>query len=88
MPHLFYFNARGLGALSDIFGQDPFTLSPSEIVKRTLVAGYKPVLGQPRLDPWPQVGEVHKIEHRGQIFLVAMSQDEVEISVQEVKANV
>ncbi len=88
MPYFFYFNARGHQALNDILGPNPFILSPSEIIQRVLAAGYKPVMGQPRLYPWPQVGETHKVENGGQTFFVTISQDEVEISVQEVRTNV
>ena len=66
-------------------GVDPFVLSPAEIVEKVLALGNAPDLGKSRDEMWPTKGRVYEVERSGQAFLVALSWEAKEISVQEVR---
>lgn len=79
------FSCRGLTALSQALNvDDPFALTPAQIVERILMAGYSPALDLRRLEPWYQVGTVTEVHVDGKRFLVAVSREEEMIGLQEV----
>ena len=67
-----YFSDRGRALLADELNvNDPFALSPAEIIERILMAGYTPAVGWPSSEPWPQVGTVTDVRRDGLTFMVA-----------------
>ena len=84
---IFYscFSCRGRAALVQALKvEDPFALTPAQIVERILLAGYSPALELPRLEPWQQVGTVTEVRRDGLTFMVAVSREEEMIGMQEV----
>lgn len=83
-----YFSGHGRALLADELGaEDPFSLSPAEIVERILAAGYPPNVEWLSHEPWPQLGIVTVIRRDGQSFHVAVSRDAERISLQEVRLS-
>ena len=81
-----YFNGHGREAIADTLGCiDPFALSAAEVVERVLALGNAPDLRKSRDEMWPTKGRVTEVERNGQAFLVALSWEAQEISVQEVR---
>ena len=81
-----YFSGHGRALLADqLDAEDPFSLSPAEIVERILMAGYPPNVEWPSSKPWPQIGIVTVVRRDGQSFRVAVSRDAERISLQEVR---
>ena len=82
-----YFAVQGREALIDTLAStDPFGLSPTEIVERVLALGYGPDVTKHAEEIWPTVGRVFEVRRDGRDFLVAISRDAEEISLQEVRA--
>ncbi len=83
-----YFAVQGREALIDTLAStDPFGLSPTEIVERVLALGYGPDVTKHAEEIWPTVGRVFEVRRDGRDFLVAISRDAEEISLQEVRAD-
>ncbi len=83
-----YFHSTGRRVLIDALAcPDPFGISPREIVERILAAGYKPHVESPKTEPHHRTERVVAVQHRDQIFLVGISRDAEEISVQEVRVD-
>ena len=83
-----YFVGRGREALIDALASaDPFALSPAEIVDRVLGSGHGPDVTKHVDEMWPTVGRVFEVRRDEQDFLVAISRDAEEISVQEIRAD-
>ncbi len=81
-----YFSDRGRALLADELNvNDPFALSPAEIIERILMAGYTPAVGWPSSEPWPQTGTVTEVRRDGSSFLVAVSRDEEMTGLQEAR---
>jgi hypothetical protein len=78
------FNGQGQTVLADEFGvEDPFGMSPADIVDRVVGLGYKPWIEahQPRM--LPGFGFSTQIEREGLTYIVFISRDTQEIDVQE-----
>ena len=83
-----YFSGHGREILMEALGaKDPFGLAPAEIVERILVAGYTPVVDQPKHEPWRYIGTVSQVDRKDQTFLVAVSRDAEEIGLQEMRVD-
>ncbi len=83
-----YFRVQGRGALTTAFASaDPFALSPKEVIRYVIAAGYHPGIGKTESEMWPAVGTIHQVSLNGQIFLVGLSRDAEEISVQEFRTE-
>ena len=83
-----YFRGHGRRILADaLFADDPFALAPAEIVGRVLDAGYCPEVACPRCSPWPTSGRLTEVQIDDTMFLVAVSRDKQDISVQEVRSE-
>ena len=83
-----YFSGHGREILVEALGvEDPFGLAPAEIVERILAAGFKPVVDQPKEEPWRYIGTVSQVDRDEQTFLVAVSRDAQEIGLQEMRAD-
>ena len=83
-----YYSGHGREILAEALGaEDPFSLSPAEIVERILAAGYVPVINQPKEEPWQCIGFVSQVDRDEQTFLVAVSRDAQEIVLQEIRAD-
>ena len=83
-----YFSQHGREALIDtLASSDPFVLPPAEIVERVMALGNVPDVRAPRLTMWPTIGRVFEVSREEQDFLVAISRDAEEISVQEMRAD-
>ncbi len=79
-----YFSGHGREILADVLGDpDPFAIPPAELVERILAQGYTPVLDRPNTEPWRTTGKVTSVERDGQTFIVCVSRDAEEISLQE-----
>ena len=84
MLYYSWFSGHGRAILADDFGvEDPFGLAPGVIVHRIVAAGYTPAVERPKSEPLPTIGTVTEVEREGLIYLVAVSRDAEEISVQE-----
>ena len=82
------FAGHGREAIADTLElADPFGMRPAAIVDRVLALGHVADARMPRRDLWPTVGRVFKIRRIEQDFLVAVSWETQEISVQEVRAD-
>ena len=83
-----YFAEQGRKALADTLDDaDPFALRPAEIVECVLALGNRPDVRVPLLTMWPTIGRVFEVRREEQDFLVAISRDAEEISVQEMRAD-
>ncbi len=83
-----YFAGFGRDDLADAFiTADPFSLPPAEIVERVLAQGLGPELVEHRTQMWPTIGHVFEVQRDEQDFIVAVSRDAQEISVQEIRAD-
>ena len=83
-----YFAGFGRDALADTFGSaDPFALPPAEIIERVIALGCTPFVNLRKSEMWPTIGRVFEVRRDGQDFLVAISRDAEEISVQEMRAK-
>ena len=56
-------------------------------MERILAAGYKPVIDQPKTEPWRYTGTVSRVDRNEQTFLVAVSRDAQEIGLQEMRVD-
>ncbi len=84
MIYYSWFSGHGRAVLADELGaEDPFALSPSEIVDRVVAAGHRPAIEAAQDQPFPVVGRLDKIERVGVVFFVSISRDAEEIAVQE-----
>ena len=80
-----YFAGYGRDDLAAAFASaDPFALSPAAIVEQVIVLGCIPL---PKQAMWPTVGQVFEVRREEQDFLVSISRDAEEISVQEFRAD-
>ena len=83
-----YFARQGREALIDTLASaDPFGLSPAEVLERVLALGFGPDMTKHADEMWPTVGRVFEVRRERQDFLVAISRDAEEISVQEIRAD-
>ena len=83
-----YFAGFGRDDLADAFASaNPFALPPAEIVERVLAQGLGPEVTEHRTEMWPTIGKVFEVHRGDQDFLVAISRDAEEISVQEVRPD-
>ena len=82
------FVGHGREAIADTLElADPFGEQPATIVECVLALGHAADPTKPRRDLWPTVGQVSKVRHNGQDFLVAVDWKSQEISVQEIRAD-
>lgn len=82
------FAGHGRKALADTLElADPFGMQPAAIVDRVLALGHVADVTKPRYDLWPTVGRVFKVRRNEQDFLIAVSWEMQEISVQELRAD-
>ena len=83
-----YFESHGLEALvDDLASMDPLGLPPAEIVERILAFGNVPDIDRPSSKMWPTKGQVYEVSREEQDFLVAVSREAQDISVQEMRAD-
>ncbi len=83
-----HFTGRGAEILAATLGvEDPFKLAPYEIVERVLKAGSTPVLDSRKTELWRANGQVYEVRLTDRDFLVAMSREAQQISVQETRAD-
>ena len=83
-----HFTGRGKEILTAVLGAgDPFQLAPYEIVERVLKAGVTPVLDSRKTDLWRANGQVYEVRLAERNFLVAMSREAQQISVQEMRPD-
>ena len=83
-----YFALQGREALIDTLASaDPFMLSADEIVERVLMLGNVPDTTRLHSTMLPVIGRVFEVRREEQEFLVAISRDAEEISVQEIRAD-
>ncbi len=83
-----HFTGRGKEVLIAILGaEDPFKLAPYEIVERVLKAGVTPVLDSRKTDLWRARGQVYEVRLKERNFLVAISREAQQISVQETRVD-
>ena len=83
-----YFAVQGREALIDALASaDPFALPPAEIVERVLALGHGPDVTKHANEMWSTIGRVFEVRREGQDFLVAVSRDAEEISVQEIRTD-
>ncbi len=88
MLYCSWFSGHGRAILADDLGaEDPFGLAPGDIVDRIVAAGYVPAADRPRSEPFRTLGSVTEVEREGLVYLVAVSRDAEEISVQERRAD-
>ena len=88
MIYYILFSGRGRTLLANELGaDDPFAMDPAEIVERVLAAGYTSEVARPKADPWRALGRVTTVHREGQVFIVAVSRDAHEISVQEERVD-
>ncbi len=84
MLYYTWFHRRGHATLVKKFGPaDPFDMTPVEIVDSIVRAGCSPAIERPRHVLFRSVGRVSEVERDGHSFLVSISRDAEEISVQE-----
>ena len=83
-----HFAGRGKEILTAVLGaEDPFQLAPYEIVERVLKVGVMPVLDSRKTDLWRANGQVYEVRLAERNFLVAMSREAQQISVQEIRRD-
>ena len=82
------FVGHGREAIADTLKlANPFGEQPATIVECVLALGHVADPTKPRRDLWPTVGQVSKVRHNGQDFLVAVGWKSRQISVQEIRAD-
>ena len=83
-----YLAIQGREALIDTLASaDPFALPPAKVVERALALGNVLDVTKPVREMWPTIGRVFEVRREKQDFLVAISRDAEEISVQEMRAD-
>ncbi len=83
-----YFSGHGREILADVLGDDdPFSIPPAEIIERVLALGFSPDVTKHSAEIWPTIGRVFEVWREKQDFLVAVSRDAQEVSVQEARAD-
>ena len=84
MLYYSWYSGHGRAILADdLDAEDPFGLAPGAILGRVVEAGYVPAVDHPRAEPFRALGTVTEVECEGLVYLVAVSRDAEEISVQE-----
>lgn len=83
-----YFACQGRDVLIDTLASaDPFGLAPAEIIERVMALGNVPDVTKHATEMWPTIGRVFEVHREEQDFLVAVSRDAEEISVQEIRGD-
>ena len=83
-----YYVGRGRTRVAEqLKTEDPFGLTPVQIVARILATGYAAAVDQPRRSPHFECGETAEVAHGDRWFLVSASRVAEIITVQEIRAD-
>ncbi len=86
--HYGYFVGQGRDLLkAELHADDPFGLSPAEIVDRLIAAGFVPILESELRHPLRTSGRIANVDRGEQRFIVAVDPAAETISVQDVRAD-
>ncbi len=83
-----YFIGQGHDLLREqLRADDPFALSPSEIVQRLLAAGFGPNVGLGQRHLFAMTGRIRTVDFDDQRFIVWVDPESETIGLQEIRAE-